>query len=135
MRSSLWVHSCATIGFSAEFKDWYLLPMIGCIWSGPARDMLRFPVGQLARFCHNHGLLQITDRPQWRTVVGGSREYVRKIVGGLEDARLRTPVLCVLREREGVQVVTRIRQRNIRPGGDGRAPRPGPGAAARRGPG
>lgn len=92
--------------FCAEFKDWYLLPMIGCIWSGPARDMLRFPVGQLARFCHNHGLLQITDRPQWRTVVGGSREYVRKIVGGLEDARLRTPVLCVLREREGVQVVS-----------------------------
>ncbi len=80
--------------------------MIGCIWSGPARDMLLFPVGPLARFCHNHGLLQLTDRPQWRTVTGGSRNYVRKIVAGLDDARLNTPVRHVLREDDRVLVVT-----------------------------
>lgn len=93
-------------GFSNEFRDWYLLPMIGCIWSGPTRDMLRFPIGRLARFCHNHGLLQISGRPQWRTVAGGSRQYVRKIVGGLHDARLNTPVFCVLRQPQGVLVVS-----------------------------
>src|SRR6185436_18685973 len=49
-------------GFSREFRDWYLLPMIGCIWSNPGEDMLRFPMGPLARFCHNHGLLQVMDR-------------------------------------------------------------------------
>lgn len=92
--------------FSAEFRDWYLLPMIGCIWSGPARDMLRFPVGPLARFCHNHGLLQLTDRPQWRTVAGGSRKYVQKIVAGVDDARLSTPVRYVLREDHRVLVVS-----------------------------
>src|SRR5512140_2034522 len=41
-------------GFSREFRDWYLLPMIACIWSSPAREMLRFPIGTLVRFCHNH---------------------------------------------------------------------------------
>jgi predicted NAD/FAD-binding protein len=67
--------------------------------------MLRFPLGQLARFCHNHGLLQLTDRPQWRTVEGGSRNYVEKIIAGVDDARLNTPVQYVLREDDRVLVV------------------------------
>lgn len=70
--------------FSDEFRDWYLLPMIGCIWSCPSEQMLRFPVAALVRFCHNHGLLQVADRPQWWTVAGGARNYVDKI-----DARVR----------------------------------------------
>lgn len=93
-------------GFSREFRDWYLLPMLACIWSCPPLDMLHFPVGSLVRFCHNHGLLQVADRPQWYTVAGGSRGYVRKIVAGLRDARLNTPVRQVLREDEGVFVTT-----------------------------
>ncbi|MBG9389582.1 NAD(P)/FAD-dependent oxidoreductase [Caenimonas aquaedulcis] len=95
-----------TRGYSREFREWYLLPMIGCIWSGPTQDMLRFPVGTLVRFCHNHGLLQIADRPQWYTVTGGSREYVRKIVDGLADARVRTPVRRIEREEDGVWITT-----------------------------
>lgn len=93
-------------GFSREFRDWYLLPMIGCIWSSPGADMLRFPVGALARFCHNHGLLQVRDRPQWLTVAGGSREYVLRIVERIADKRLNTPVRRIRRNVGGVAVTT-----------------------------
>ena len=84
-------------GFGARFREGYLLPMVGCIWSCPTEQMLRFPIATLVRFCHNHGLIQVSDRPQWYTVRGGSREYVKKIVAGLHDARLNTPVQSVRR--------------------------------------
>jgi predicted NAD/FAD-binding protein len=93
-------------GFSQVFQDWYLLPMIGCIWSCPTEQMLRFPVGTLIRFCHNHGLLQVNDRPQWRTVTGGARHYVQRILEGIPDARLSTPVLSLRRDAQGVDVRT-----------------------------
>ena len=92
--------------FSDEFRDWYLLPMIGCIWSCPTDQMLSFPVATLVRFCHNHGLLQVADRPQWWTVAGGARTYVEKIVAGIQDRRLKTPVRRVIRTAAGVNVVT-----------------------------
>jgi predicted NAD/FAD-binding protein len=50
------------------FRDWYFLPMLGCIWSCPTDQMLQFPVATMMRFCHNHGLLQVSNRPQWWTV-------------------------------------------------------------------
>jgi uncharacterized protein len=87
--------------FGTEFRDWYFLPMIGCIWSCPTDQMLRFPVGTLIRFCHNHGLIQITKRPQWHTVRGGARRYVERIVAGLPDARLNTHVRSVRRVPPG----------------------------------
>ena len=74
--------------------------MIGCIWSCPTDQMLRFPVATMLRFCHNHGLLQVTDRPQWHTVRGGSRHYVERILDGLADVRLATPVRHVRRGRD-----------------------------------
>ena len=92
--------------FSDEFRDWYLLPMIGCIWSCPTDQMLRFPVATLIRFCHNHGLLQVTDRPQWWTVAGGARNYVARILEQVPDKRLNTPVRRVSRDGAGVVVVT-----------------------------
>lgn len=88
-------------GFSQAFRDWYFLPMIGCIWSCPTEQMLRFPVGTMVRFCHNHGLLQVNDRPQWFSVVGGSRNYVQRMLGRLRDVRLGTPVMAVKRLAEG----------------------------------
>lgn len=93
-------------GFGAPFRDWYLLPMLGCIWSCPTDQMLRFPTATLVRFCHNHGLLQVVDRPRWFTVAGGSRRYVDKIVAGLADARVATPVLRIDRDAAGVTVST-----------------------------
>ncbi|MEY4979172.1 MAG: hypothetical protein RLZZ352_1442 [Pseudomonadota bacterium] len=93
-------------GFSEEFRDWYFLPMMGCIWSCPTDQMLAFPVATMVRFCHNHGLIQITQRPQWYTVAGGARQYVDKIVSRIADRRLFTPVLRLLRDAQGVRVVT-----------------------------
>ncbi len=92
--------------FSAAFRDWYFLPMMGCIWSCPTDQMLRFPVATMVRFCHNHGLIQVTNRPQWYTVAGGARQYVEKIVARIPDRRLNTPVQQVLRDAQGVRVVT-----------------------------
>ena len=92
--------------FGTAFRDWYFLPMMACVWSCPTAQMLAFPVATMIRFCHNHGLLQIAGRPQWRTVEGGSRHYVRKIVAGLPDARLHTPVRRVTRTAHGVLVGT-----------------------------
>ena len=95
-------------GFSVEFRDWYFLPMISCIWSCPVDQILHFPVATLIRFCHNHGLIQVTDRPQWRTVRGGSRTYVDKMVSAVADARLNTPVRQVQRVSGGALVSTDI---------------------------
>ena len=78
--------------FGNAFRDWYFLPMMGCIWSCPTEQMLRFPVATMIRFCHNHGLLQVNNRPQWYTVAGGARHYVEKIIAGIEDKRLNAPV-------------------------------------------
>jgi len=93
--------------FSDEFRDWYFLPMMGCIWSCPTDQMLQFPVSTMVRFCHNHGLIQVANRPQWWTVTGGARHYVDRIVEGIADRRLNTPVLRVDRDAEGVRIVTR----------------------------
>lgn len=92
--------------FSNEFRDWYFLPMLGCIWSCPTDQMLQFPVATMVRFCHNHGLIQVTNRPQWFTVKGGAKHYVEKILHGIPDARLNAPVRLVHRNENGVQVVT-----------------------------
>ena len=95
--------------FSGEFRDWYLLPMLGCIWSCPTDQMLQFPVATMIRFCHNHGLLQVADRPRWWTVNGGARHYVDKITAQITDKRLNTPVRGIERSAssaEGVRVLT-----------------------------
>ena len=83
--------------FSDAFRDWYLLPMLGCIWSCPTDQMLRFPVATMIRFCHNHGLIRVSDRPQWHTVRGGSRHYVQRMLARIPDARLNTAVRAVRR--------------------------------------
>ncbi|ANJ00552.1 NAD/FAD-binding protein [Polynucleobacter wuianus] len=70
--------------FSQSFRENYFLPMIGAIWSCSVEQMLEFPIQTMIRFCHNHGLLQIQNRPQWLTIKGGSREYVKRILSALE---------------------------------------------------
>jgi predicted NAD/FAD-binding protein len=92
--------------FSEPFRDWYFLPMLGCIWSCPTDQMLQFPVATMIRFCHNHGLIQVTNRPQWFSVVGGARHYVEKILTGVHDKRLNTPVRLIERDAHGVRIIT-----------------------------
>tara|TARA_R100001143_G_C3357865_1_gene133668 strand:- start:1356 stop:2687 length:1332 start_codon:yes stop_codon:yes gene_type:complete len=96
--------------YGDSFRDWYLLPMISSIWSCPADQMMAFPIATLIRFCHNHGLLQLVNRPQWHTVHGGARHYVEKMTAEIPDLRLRTPVLSVRRHGQsaGVSVTTRF---------------------------
>ncbi len=78
--------------FGKAFCDWYFLPMMACIWSCPTAQMLQFPVSTMVRFCYNHGLLQVTNRPQWWTVQGGARNYVDRIAAHIADKRLNAPV-------------------------------------------
>ncbi len=97
--------------FSQSFKENYFLPMIGAIWSCSVEQMLEFPIQTMVRFCHNHGLLQIQNRPQWLTIKGGSREYVKRIVAALEKHRVMFKRECVLRvnasrDNEQVEVIS-----------------------------
>lgn len=92
--------------FSEVFQSWYFLPMLGCIWSCPTDQMLQFPVATMIRFCHNHGLIQVSNRPQWWTVAAGARNYVEKIIAGIPDRRLNTPVSSIRRDAQGVWVTT-----------------------------
>ncbi|KQW45896.1 NADH-ubiquinone oxidoreductase subunit 6 [Pelomonas sp. Root662] len=87
--------------FGRGFRDWYLLPMVACIWSCPTAQMLQFPIRTLIRFCHNHGLLQVNDRPQWWTVTGGARHYVEAMLPAIHEVRLSTPVQAVCRLPDG----------------------------------
>ena len=88
--------------FGQTMRDWYLLPMAAAIWSAPVKDILEFPAAHFLTFCLNHRLLQIQERPQWKTVVGGSRCYVQKLVEQLTDVRLNTPVQRVERLADSV---------------------------------
>lgn len=93
-------------GYGGAFQQHYLLPMAAAIWSSATADILRFPATTFLRFCLNHALLQINRRPQWKTVLGGGREYVWQIVRGLDDVRIDTPVRAVRRDAHGVDVLT-----------------------------
>jgi len=90
--------------YSSAFADWYLLPMAAAIWSCPTGQMRDMPLATFIRFCQNHGLLQVFDRPLWRTVAGGGRAYVAKIAAQLDDVRLACPVGAVTREAGGLRV-------------------------------
>ena len=92
--------------FGKAFCEWYFLPMMACIWSCPTRQMLQFPLATMIRFCHNHGLLQVSNRPQWHTVRGGARQYVQRIVDGIKDKRLDSAVRRIERRDGGVLLST-----------------------------
>ena len=92
-------------GYGAALRDDHLLPMLAAVWSCPAADARRHPAAAFIRFCDNHGLLQVSDRPVWRTVQGGSRAYVARLTERFAD-RIRTnrAVLGIERLDEGVRV-------------------------------
>ena len=92
--------------FGHAFRHWYLLPMLGCIWSCPTDQMLQFPVATMVRFCHNHGLIQVVNRPQWFTVTGGAKHYVEKLLPHIPHAHLQTPVQRIERNDVGTLVYT-----------------------------
>jgi len=92
-------------GYSRQFVEHYILPMGAAIWSAGTETLRNFPVRYFVRFFHNHGMLSVDDRPQWRTVRGGSARYVEKLTAPFRDRiRLRTPVESVRRTGAGVFV-------------------------------
>ena len=90
--------------YGRAFRDWYLLPMAGAIWSCPTATMLDYPTRTFFAFCANHGLLQVSDRPQWRTVIGGARTYVDRLAAEIGHVHLGTPVVSVMREAGGARL-------------------------------
>jgi predicted NAD/FAD-binding protein len=91
--------------YGRAFQDDHLLPMAAAIWSTPAGQVRDYPAAAMIRFCDNHGLLKVSGRPEWRTVDGGSREYVSRLTAAYAD-RIRTGrgVRRVSRSSDGVAV-------------------------------
>jgi len=93
--------------YSGAFIDDHLLPMAAAIWSTSRNDILEFPFAAFSRFFENHGLLQLRDRPQWRTVSGGSRQYVDRLVASFRDRlRLGCGIVAAERSAAGVDLTT-----------------------------
>ena len=92
-------------GYSSRFVDHYIVPMGAAIWSATPGGMRAVPAAFFVRFFHNHGLLSVNDRPTWRVIKGGSRNYLDKLVAGHRDRiRLDTPVEWVRRHAEYIEV-------------------------------
>ncbi|WBU59612.1 NAD(P)/FAD-dependent oxidoreductase [Paracoccus albus] len=88
-----------------EFRERFLLPISGAIWSTPTAGMMQFPASALVRFFDNHGLLSVNGQPQWLTVAGGSQVYVQKILEQIAgDIRMSCPVYAVRRGADGVVI-------------------------------
>ncbi len=101
-------------GYSEAFTARHILPMAAAIWSTPSRAVLDFPVAAFVRFFANHGLLQVKDRPEWRTVIGGSREYLRRLLAAFDGrVLLDEPAIRIAHMGGGVTVTTTEGQRRF----------------------
>lgn len=94
--------------FAGAVVNDYLLPMAGAIWSAEPSTILAFPARHFGRFFHNHGLLDLSNRPQWRTVSGGSKTYVQALIGPFRD-RLRLDSAVERVERGPDRVLLKVR--------------------------
>lgn len=92
------------LDMAEPFRRYYLLPMSAAIWSCPQDEMLAFPAERFLRFFRNHGLIQLADRPRWRTVAGGGREYLRRMLPGIQRVITGTPVRRVERGPRQVSI-------------------------------
>lgn len=94
--------------YSSLFIEGYIVPMGKAIWSASERTMLGFPARFFVDFFDRHGFLNVSNRPRWRTVTGGSREYVRRLTAAFTGTlRLETPIAGISRDANGVRVRTR----------------------------
>ncbi|WVR06843.1 hypothetical protein IAU60_003879 [Kwoniella sp. DSM 27419] len=103
-------------GYGEGFRDDYLMPMTGAIWSTPAdQAALDFPASTLIRFFHNHHLLQLTGKPKWLTVKGGSKKYLDAVLSKLpkENLHLNTEIVAVESHGDGVTLVEASGQRHV----------------------
>jgi predicted NAD/FAD-binding protein len=92
-------------GYPTAFASHYLLPLAAAVWSGTGDDVAQMPARTFLNFLANHGLLRLTDRPQWRTVTGGSRNYVSRALASVDEVLLNRPVREITRDTDGVDIV------------------------------
>jgi predicted NAD/FAD-binding protein/DUF1365 family protein len=90
--------------FSPLFRTHFMESLVACVWSCDPAVALEYPARYLFRFLEHHGMLGITGSPQWRTVTGGSREYVSRVAARLPDVRTGTKVTSVLETSDGVEI-------------------------------
>ena len=91
--------------YGDAFIDFYLLPMGAAIWSMSCERMLGFPLKFFVTFFKNHGLLNVKNRPTWRVIQGGSKEYIRPLVAGFKDRiKLKSEISKILRTQSGVEL-------------------------------
>ena len=96
-------------GYSQKFIHFYILPMVSAIWSSPIGTAAAMPLTFFVRFFHNHGLLTVTQQPQWYTIKGGSNQYLHPLTEQYKDAiHTSCPVLRVKRNTDSVSVVTEL---------------------------
>lgn len=92
-------------GYKPTFINEYIVPMGAAIWSTDAAKMMDFPARFLVRFFHHHGMLTVNNRPQWRTISGGSARYVEKLSAAFSHKiRLNTPIVSVVRQDDCVKI-------------------------------
>lgn len=95
-------------GYSREFRDHYIIPMGAAIWSAEPDIMRAFPARYFVKFFHNHGLLNVVERPQWRVIQGGSKRYIERLTAPYaSQIRLHTPVQQIQRQRDQVLITPR----------------------------
>jgi hypothetical protein len=99
------------LGTGARFRDHYLLPFSGAIWSTPVRDILDFPAAALVRFFRNHALLGVTGQHKWYTVRGGSVEYVRRLEAAMHGEGVEVRTGCPIDRVERLEAGVRIKPR------------------------
>lgn len=101
-------------GYSSNFIYKHLAPMAGAIWSTPIDAVMAYPMKAFVGFFQNHGLLKVSNRPKWRTVDGGSRVYVDRLLeDGRFEMRLAAPVSSIIRSPGSVTLVDREGQRDV----------------------
>lgn len=93
-------------GYGPELANHYLLPMAAAIWSCPTPTMREFPATSFLHFFENHGLLDLKNRPQWRTVVGGSRSYVQRMLEDIDAVQRSCGARAIRRDARGVHIHT-----------------------------
>ncbi len=93
--------------YSAAFHEWFMTPLVAAVWSCAPDVALDYPARYLFRFLDHHGMLTVFGSPTWRTVVGGSKQYVDRLAAGLSEVRLDAPVVSLREDADGVEVVDR----------------------------
>ncbi|MBN6041546.1 FAD-dependent oxidoreductase [Amycolatopsis sp. 195334CR] len=91
-------------GYSRYFVDHFMLPLVSTVWSADRTETLRYPAPYLFAFLRNHGMLSVSGSPVWRTVTGGSREYVDLAVKQLTAVHLSTPIRSLRRTAAGIEL-------------------------------